>query len=302
MAESETAGSLQSMTGFARAQTEGELAAISWELRSVNGRGLEVRLRTPNGFEWADAPSRQAIQKAFSRGNIQANLVVTRNAAISAPVVNEAFLKDVAGLAKRLEDQFDCRPATADGLLALKGVLDLPDAVLSDDDREALQKLIADALKDALSALKTARLEEGRALSSILQDKLDTLQELTRKAEADESRSPEAIRERLKAQIALIMESSSAVDEARLAQEAAVLATKADIREELDRLKTHIASADQLLSDGGPVGRKLDFISQEFNREANTLCSKSNAAAITAIGLEMKVVIDQFREQVQNLE
>lgn len=290
------------MTGFSRAQSDSELASVSWELRSVNGRGLEVRLRTPNGFDWIDNICRQAIQKKFKRGNIQANLNVTRQAGSSVPVVNEAFLKDVAGLAKRLEERFGAKSASADGLLALKGVLEIPDNSVSDEDREALQALVAASLDEALSSLKTTREEEGKALGGILIEKLDELQSLTDSAEADPSRSPEAIRERLASNVQALMEATGNLDEARLAQEAAILATKADIREELDRLNTHIASARQLLSDGGPVGRKLDFICQEFNREANTLCSKSNASAITSIGLEMKVVIDQFREQVQNLE
>lgn len=290
------------MTGFSRAQSDSELASVSWELRSVNGRGLEVRLRTPNGFDWIDNICRQAIQKKFKRGNIQANLNVTRQAGSSVPVVNEAFLKDVAGLAKRLEERFGAKSASADGLLALKGVLEIPDNSVSDEDREALQALVAASLDEALSSLKTTREEEGKALGGILIEKLDELQSLTDSAEADPSRSPEAIRERLASNVQALMEATGNLDEARLAQEAAILATKADIREELDRLNTHIASARQLLSDGGPAGRKLDFICQEFNREANTLCSKSNASAITSIGLEMKVVIDQFREQVQNLE
>lgn len=294
---------LQSMTGFARAAADHQGTAIAWEVKSVNGKSVEVRLRLPQGFDRLEQATRQAIQKQFSRGNFQATLTVGRSSGQAVqPVVNEAFLKDIAGLAKRLQDQFGIAPATADGLLALRGVLDVPETTETEEMRAALDAAIEQSLEEALAGLFKARQAEGEALRALLSSHLDAIETLTLKAEADPSRQPAAIRERIAEQVRLLMDASAGLDEARLHMEAAFLATKADIREEIDRLKTHVASGRSLLAAGGPIGRKLDFLAQEFNRESNTLCSKSNAAAVTAIGLELKAVVDQFREQVQNLE
>ncbi|WP_159590741.1 YicC/YloC family endoribonuclease [Chelativorans xinjiangense] len=293
---------LQSMTGFARAGLDDEMAAVTWELRSVNGRGLEARLRLPPGFERLEQPAKGAVGKRFSRGNIQASLSVTRGEALRRPVVDEAFLAEVAKLAHRLEQEHGAAPATADGLLALRGVMEMPDVSADEEARARLDELALRALDTALDELATARREEGASLGVVLEGHLAAIEALTLRAEADASREPANIRARLEEQVRLLMDAAPALDENRLHQEAAFLATKADIREEIDRLKTHVASARALLATGGPVGRKLDFLAQEFNRESNTLCSKSNAASVTAIGLELKAVVDQFREQVQNLE
>ena len=294
---------LQSMTGFARAVAEDAGNAVAWEVKSVNGKSVEVRLRIPSGFERIESAVRQAIQKRFARGSFQATLTVTRPAGMqSQPVVNEAFLKDVAGLAKRLQEQFGVAPATADGLLSLRGVLDVPEMLETEDMRAALDAVIHATLDIALTNLQHARQTEGEALRSLLLAQVDTIEALTLRAEADPSREPAAIRVRIAEQVKLLLDPSAKLDEARLHQEAAFLATKADIREEIDRLKTHVVSGRSLIAAGGAIGRKLDFLAQEFNRESNTLCSKSNAAAVTAIGLELKAVVDQFREQVQNLE
>ena len=295
---------LQSMTGFARAVADHEGVSIAWEVKSVNGKSVELRLRLPPGFERLEPTVRQAVQKRFARGNFQATLTIGRAAGLqpALPVVNEAFLKDIAGLARRLHEQFGIGPASADGLLALRGVLDVPEAVESDEVRASLDAALFAALDKALVGLKVSRRVEGEALKALLLGHVDTVEALTLKAEADPSRDPAMIRQRLAEQVRLLMDASANLDESRLHMEAAFLATKADIREEIDRLKTHVASARALLEAGGAVGRKLDFLAQEFNRESNTLCSKSNAATITAIGLELKAVVDQFREQVQNLE
>jgi uncharacterized protein (TIGR00255 family) len=293
---------LQSMTGFGRATSDHQGAAIAWELKSVNGKGLEARLRLPPGSERLDQAVRQTLQKRFARGNLQAALTLSRGSTSVQPVINEEFLKDLAGLAKRLEEQFGVAPATADGLLALRGVLEIPEGIEDVEGRAALDAAVLSCLEDALASLERARRDEGAALGAVLNGHLDEIAELTARAEADPSREPATIRARLAEQVQLLMNTGGVMDEARLHMEAAFLATKADIREELDRLKTHIASARSLLATGGPVGRKLDFLSQEFNRETNTLCSKSNAASVTAIGLELKAVVDRFREQVQNLE
>lgn len=294
--------SVQSMTGFGRAAGEHDGSVFVWELKSVNGKGLEVRLRLPPGLERLEQAVRPAIQKRFSRGNIQASLNLTRASSSAQPVVNEEFLKDLAGLARRLEEQFGAAPATADGLLALKGVLETPEAFEDEDSKAALDAAILQALNVGLDGLHEAREREGAALGDVLLRHLDSIEELTLRAEADPSREPASIRKRLADQVALLLETHAPVDEARLHMEAAFLATKADIREEIDRLKTHIAAGRSHIRGGGAIGRKLDFLSQEFNRETNTLCSKSNAASVTAIGLELKAVVDQFREQVQNLE
>lgn len=293
---------IESMTGYARAETSADKDVYAWELRSVNGRGLDIRVRMPAGYERMEIPVRQAIQKRFNRGNVQASLTVVREGGLTTPVVNEAFLRDVAGLAKRLEEQFACQPASSDGLLALKGVLEMPESGSDIDDREASDALLLRALDEALERLAKARRDEGAALAELLRERIATIELLALRAESDPSRNAESIRERLASQVRQLLEASPALDETRLHQEAAILATKADIAEEIDRVKTHVTSVRQMLAEGGTIGRKLDFISQEFNREANTLCSKANAASITAIGLEMKVAIDQFREQVQNVE
>lgn len=293
---------LQSMTGFGRAAADHAGSAIAWEVKSVNGKALEARLRLPAGFERLEQPVRQAIQKRFSRGNVQAALTLARPVLSVQPVVNEEFLKDLAGLAQRLQEQYGAAPATADGLLALRGVLETPDGEEDEDARAALDAAILAALGTALDALAAARRDEGAALGALLAGHIDAIEGLTLRAEADPSRQPETLRARLAAQVAALLDTGAPLDEARLNMEAAFLATRADIREEIDRLKTHVVSARALLAAGGPVGRKLDFLSQEFNRESNTLCSKSNAAPVTAIGLDLKVVVDQFREQIQNLE
>jgi uncharacterized protein (TIGR00255 family) len=293
---------LQSMTGFARSSAELSNAAIAWEVKSVNGKNLETRFRLPPGCERIEQPARQAVQRRFSRGNVQATLTLVHTGAETAPVVNEEFLRDLARLARRLVDEFGVEPASADGLLALRGVLEPAEVLESEEARSASDAVIVSALDAALAGLEQARRTEGAALGAVLTGHLDRIEMLTSAAEADPSRDAAVIRQRLAEQVRLLLDSANGLDETRLAMEAALLATKADVREELDRLKTHIASARALLAAGGPVGRKLDFLSQEFNRESNTLCSKSNAASLTAVGLELKAVVDQFREQVQNLE
>lgn len=293
---------LNSMTGFARAERQEAGLAVLWELRSVNGKSLDLRFRMPPGYDRLEPLARQAIQKGLARGNVQATLTLTGRGASAQPIVNEAFLDSVAALAKRLEQRHGVAPASADGLLGLKGVLDLADPTETEEVRAGIQAAALAALDAAVVALAEARAVEGSAIGALLSSQVDAIEALTARAEADPSREPAAIRARLAEQVALLLGTGAGWDEARLHQEAAILATRADIREEIDRLRTHVASARSLLREGGPVGRKLDFLAQEFNREANTLCSKSNAGSVTAIGLELKAVVDQFREQVQNLE
>ncbi len=293
---------LQSMTGFSRATGEKDGTSIAWELKSVNGKTIEIRLRLPPGFERLEPVVRQALQRRFARGNFQATLTIGRGGGLAVPVVNEALLKDLADLAARLSEQYGVAPASSDGLLALRGVLEVPEPTAMDETRIALDAAILAVLDTAIDDLAMFRQREGAAMGDMLLGHIAAIAALTARAEADPSRETAAIRARIAEQVALLMDAAASLDEGRLHMEAAFLATKADIREEIDRLNTHVASGRALLSAGGPIGRKLDFLAQEFNRESNTLCSKSNAATITAIGLELKAVVDQFREQVQNLE
>lgn len=290
------------MTGFARAEGTASTASFAWELRSVNGKGLEVRLRLPQGLERLETLVRQAVQLRFGRGNIQATLTLVRPAMASAPVINEALLREIAARAARLADEFGLAPPSVDGLLALRGVIEQAETDESEEARAAGDAAVLAALEHAIDALAHARAAEGLALAPVLLGQVDAIEALTREAESDPARDPAAIRARIADQVSLLLNGSSGLDEARLHQEAALLATRADIREELDRLAAHVSAARDLIQNGGPVGRKLDFLSQEFIRESNTLCSKSNASSLTAIGLRLKGVVDQFREQVQNLE
>ena len=293
---------VQSMTGFAR--TEGQTSGVEfvWELRSVNGKGLDLRLRLPQGFEALEAPLRRRTAEVLSRGNIQANLQVKREEETPAFIVNEVMLDRIVSLSNRLTDAGHATRPTADGILAIKGVIDVAEKLPEDDLREAREAAVAVGFSAALIRLVAAREDEGRALEQVLSQRLDEIAALVARAEADPARSSAAIRERLATQVKALLEADERLDEQRLHQEVAIMAAKADIREELDRLAAHVDAARGLLAGGGPIGRRLDFLSQEFNRESNTICSKSNAASLTAIGLELKVIVDQFREQVQNLE
>ena len=287
------------MTGFARAAVTVESGAqLVCEIRSVNGKSLDVRLRLPNGMDRIELPARQLTQAKIGRGNLQINVALEAGGVASSFRVNEAVVASILALSAKLELSHGLvRPSIAD-ILSVRGVLDAGDS----EDTSDLDKPVLDVIAAALDELKTFRAKEGTALVAVLADQVDQIEILVEQAQADPSRTMDAIRERLAAQIKLLMESTQGFDEQRLSMEAALLATKADVREELDRLSGHIAAVRALLTSAGPVGRKLDFLAQEFNREVNTLCSKSNAASITAIGLDLKAVVDQFREQVQNLE
>ena len=296
------ANSLQSMTGYARAT--GSVPGIGFllELKSVNARGLDMRLRMTPGYDGLEAEIRRRIGRALSRGSVSVMLNVERDGEGGRVVINRQALDAVLAAIKEIGELTNSPRPTPDGILGLKGVLEQHDAPLGAEAEESLHSAILAALDAALADLQVSRVGEGQHLSAILNAQLDEIATLRARAEAHPGRGRDAILARLKEQIADLMASSTGLSEDRLMQEALLLATKADIREELDRLAAHVSSARKLLADGGPAGRKLDFLSQEFNREANTLCSKSNAVELTAIGLDLKAVIDQFREQVQNLE
>ncbi|KAA5602321.1 YicC/YloC family endoribonuclease [Blastochloris sulfoviridis] len=290
------------MTGFARA--EGALFGTSWawELRSVNGKSLDVRLRTPPGFEAVEAKVRPLVQGRFARGTINATLTLQASTRVTEARINEPVLAAVIEAARLIATRIEAGAPSVDGLLALKGVIEIVEAEPSAEQRTALDAAILASFETALDALAAARLSEGAAIGAVLGGRVDEIARLTGLAEACPARTPDAIRARLTEQVRVLLEGANGLDPDRLHQEAVMLAAKADVREELDRLMAHVAQARRLLTEGGPVGRKLDFLAQEFGREANTLCAKANDVSLTQIGLDLKHVIDQFREQVQNLE
>ncbi|GAK44681.1 conserved protein [Tepidicaulis marinus] len=295
--------SLSSMTGFARVEGALDGARWHWELRSVNGKGLDLRLRLPSGFDALEPKLKAIAQSAMKRGNVQANLQLTRENAANVPRLNEDVLKGVLAAVSRLRDhQIYLSDSTAEGILSLKGVMEMGEAEETEEARAALEEALAASFAEAVKALASARDEEGAKLGALLEAQVKRIEELTGEAAASPAASAEAMRERLKRQVEELLGASPSLNEERLAQEAALLATKADVREELDRLGAHVEQARDLLASDEPVGRRLDFLTQEFNREANTLCSKAADVALTRIGLELKTVIDQLREQVQNVE
>lgn len=289
------------MTGYARVTGAVPGASFACEVKSVNGRGLDIRLRLAPGLDALESDIRQLVGKTVSRGSLTLNLTVERDGAGGDLLVNRQALATVLAAIDELNGKVPAAPPSLDGILGLKGVLEQRDRPMSADAEEALASAILDAASQALVDLVIARRQEGNQIAAVLLDRLDEIETLVQRAEAHPARSRDAILTKLRQQLAELAE-DIAVPEDRLAQEALLLATKADIREELDRLTAHIASARQLIRGGGAVGRRLDFLAQEFNREANTLCSKSNAVELTAIGLDLKAAIDQLREQVQNIE
>lgn len=293
---------LSSMTGFARSQGISGTYAWSWELKSVNAKGLELRLRIPAGWDAVEVPVRAKAAETLSRGNVYANLTVNREGAAPVVRINEPVLAAVLAALKNLSGRVDAERPRLDGVLGLKGVVEVIDEEESEDLRRAAESAIVAGFVQALSGLSDMRRHEGSALEKILIGRLGEIAQLSARAEKVPGRQPEAIRKKIAEQVSVLLDASSRFDADRLHQEAILIASKADIREELDRLAAHVAQARKLLSGGGAVGRRLDFLSQELNRETNTLCSKSNDVELTNIGLELKSVVEQFREQVQNLE
>lgn len=293
-----------SMTGFARVQGTSGVVRWTWELRSVNGKNLDLRIRIPNGLDTLEQKIRERCAAVLKRGNVSVGLSMQRDQSATSFTVNEtaleAVLKAVALLRERAPD---LAPATMDGILGQSGILTVDDAEDDEETRAAMMAELTATLDQALAELSAMRATEGTAVGALITGQIDRIAELTAAAETLPARQPEAIRARLAAQVAELLDAGAgALDPQRLHQEAVLLATKADIREELDRLTAHVAAVRDLMRSGGAIGRRLDFLAQEFNREANTLCSKSNDVDLTAIGLELKAVIDQMREQIQNLE
>ncbi len=289
--------SLQSMTGFARVASQNESFQWSWELRSVNGKGLDMRFRIPPGWERLDPIVRATMQKTFKRGSMSINLDLKPVAGQQQLMINKELLEQLVSACKENGEE-----PRMDRLLNIRGVLEMSDDKSDAANDEALQKGILASLNEAISSLKSHREEEGKRTFQMLETHIDKIAELVPLAAGTAGAQPQAIRDKIQGQIDELISKNNGIDEDRLAQEAAILAVKADIREESDRLGAHIKAARDLLSQGNVICRKLDFLCQEFNREANTLCSKSSDIKLTQIGLELKATIDQLREQAANIE
>jgi uncharacterized protein (TIGR00255 family) len=293
---------LSSMTGFARSHGASGPYTFEWELKSVNAKGFDLRMRLPPGWDELEAIAKKRAGEVLSRGTVYANLNVKRTSAVSTVRINEEVLASIVKVAGVLAGKIDAVAPSIDGLLAIKGVIEVVEPESNETEDKAARAAAAAAFDQALLDLVEMRQREGATLGQILVQRMDELERLAKRAEAAPGRKPEAIKARLAEQIAALLEASDRFDADRLNQEAIMIATKADIREELDRIASHISQAREMIGKGGPIGRRLDFLSQEFNREVNTCCSKSNDLELTNTGLEMKNVVEQFREQVQNLE
>jgi uncharacterized protein (TIGR00255 family) len=293
---------LASMTGFARSHGVAGTYAWSWELKSVNAKGLDLRLRLPAGWDAVEVPVRTGAAKVLSRGTVYGTLTVSREGVVPVVRINEPVLAAVLTTMKSLTGEVDAAAPRLDGILGLKGVMEVIEEDESEEARRAAEAAVIDGFNRTLSELAAMRRREGDALAQILRQRVREIAALAARADAVPARKPEAIKARIAEQVATLLEASNRFDPDRLHQEAILIATKADIREELDRLASHVGQVEQLLADGGAIGRRLDFLAQEFNRETNTICSKAIDVELTNIGLELKGVVEQFREQVQNLE
>jgi uncharacterized protein (TIGR00255 family) len=293
---------LSSMTGFARGQGVCGAYSWAWELKSVNAKGLDLRLRLPPGWDAVEVPARARAAEVLARGTIYATLNAKREGVAPVVRVNEPVLAAVLATVKNLAGRIDAAPPQIDGILALKGVIEVVDEDEKEEDRRAAEAAVVAGFRVTLAELADMRRHEGVALGQVLKQRLDEIATLAARAEGVPGRKPEAIKARIAEQVETLLGASDRFDPDRLHQEAILIASKADIREELDRLASHVTQGRRLIADGGGVGRRLDFLAQELNREANTICSKSNDVELTNIGLELKTVVEQFREQVQNLE
>ena len=292
---------ISSMTGFARASGGDGTAGWSWEVKSVNGRALDIRCRLPQGLERLDPAVRGAVSARLRRGNVTVGLRLSQAPDAAAMRINRAWLDQLIALAAEYRGRDGIAPPRLDGMLALRGVIETADQSDEAGDAQDDTAMLA-TLDDAVTELVRERQAEGAALAAALTDRIEEITELTHQAEALAPTRQEALGARLREQVAALIGAGSPVPEDRLATELALLAVKIDVTEEIDRLKSHCAAAVRHLQEGSAVGRKLDFLAQEFNREANTLCSKASDAALTEVGLALKAAIDQFREQAQNVE
>jgi uncharacterized protein (TIGR00255 family) len=293
---------VSSMTGFARAEGHDGGLSWVWEAKSVNGKSLDLRFRLPPGFESLELPLRAGIANKLKRGALSVALTLTRAGGTGGVRVNREALAQVLALAQELVAEGRAAPPRADGLLALRGVLESGEEVEDEAARERREAVLLRSAETALDRLVATRLAEGARLIPLLEARLADIARLVDLAENSAGARPEALKARLQEMVGALLDATPALPAERLAQEAALLVAKADVREELDRLAAHIVAAQELLAEGGAIGRRLDFLCQEFNREANTLCAKSGDMALTRIGLDIKAAIDQLREQAQNVE
>jgi len=293
---------MKSMTGFGRA--DGSRGAASWyfEIRSVNGRGFDLRTRLPNGNEALEPRMRDFLLKRITRGNVTINLQFDK--AVAAPEIrlNEVALAQVVAAAERVRQLTGGLPAATEGLLALRGVLEVVEPTETEDERAGRVAAMMATFETALDQFVENRAAEGARLAAVLAAEVAEIESLVERVRASPARKPETIAARLGEQIQRLLATSNTFEPERLHQEAVLVATRADVEEELQRLVVHIAAARDLLAETAPVGRKFDFLTQEFNREANTLCSKANDPDMSRCGQSMKVLIDQMREQVANIE
>jgi len=294
---------IASMTGFARVEDSRDGVSWAWELKSVNSKSLDLRLRLPPGFDHLEPALRGSLGQRIKRGAVSATLSLAREAGAGGGLrVNRAALDQILALADELTGKIEAAPPRLDGLLALRGILEPAGEEETPASREALGAAFLAGWESALGRLVAVREAEGARLETVLRERLAEMASLAAAAEASAAAQPDAIKARLRSLVAALLEASPALPEERLAQEAALLVARADIREELDRLAAHLAAAQDLLREGAAIGRRFDFLCQEFNREANTLCSKSADVELTRTGLALKAAIEQLREQVQNIE
>ncbi len=290
------------MTGFARREGGDGAVTWTWEAKSVNAKGLDVRVRVPAGLDALEPKVRATVPHYCARGSVNVSLSVDRGARPVELQVNRAVLDQVLALATEVQQRTDAAPPRVDGLLGIRGVLETAETPEAEDVRAAREARMAADLDGLLADLAAVRRDEGARMAASVHGHLDELARLTGEARQTAEAQPAALRERLRRQVADLLDAQAGLPEERLAQEAAILASKADVREELDRLDAHLASARELLDEGGVIGRRLDFLCQELNREANTLCSKAQDVALTRTGLALKNTVEQLREQIQNIE
>jgi uncharacterized protein (TIGR00255 family) len=293
---------VSSMTGFARAAGASGPWRWAFELKSVNAKGLDLRLRMPAPFDRVEPEARARLAKALMRGTCFGVLIVQREGAAIEARIDRAALDSIAAAAREAAAKVGLAPPTMDGVLALRGVVETVEAADSEASTAAACAGALKSVDEAIAALADARRGEGEALAALLRERLEAIAALVEAADSNPARRPEAVRDRLAQSVEALMGSARGLDENRLYQEAILLAAKADIREELDRLKTHVAAARALIDEGGAIGRRLDFLAQELAREASTLSAKANDVSLSAQGLELRAQIEQFREQVQNVE
>lgn len=290
------------MTGFARTEGGNDTANWVWEVRSVNSRGLDTRCRMPPGLDRLEGPARKAAGARFKRGAVSMSLAFLRAPGEGGLRVNRALLEELQQIKAELGDAVDQAPPRLEGLLAVRGLIEQASEETSAEEDEARDRAILETLEEALAGLAAVRAEEGGRLRKVVDQHLAEIAKLASAAGKNAALQPAALKARLEEQVRALLDAERSLPEERLVQEAAILAARADIAEELDRLHAHIAAASDLLDAGEPVGRRLDFLCQELNREANTVCSKSPDLDLTRIGLDLKAAIERLREQIQNIE